>query len=269
MSIRSLPWAAGKAAGAPSGVGRWVANLLAGHGRDWYAEPYAGQLGVLLQRKRASVEMVSDVDRRWYDWFMALRDHPDALAERLRATPMQSRLHFEEALEITASPEADRVVRGAATAVLAMSGWHLESFRYSCNGITEWPDVLMLADRLRTVSFWHCPAAEAIERLLAKSLRTRGDALCYMDPPYPATTNKYGWEFTTADAEALEVQAQALADNGWRVAVSCSPGGFPTLEDRWHVEDFDAPAFMGSIAPGQRRTERLVMSWAPVPTLFG
>ena len=137
MSIRSLPWAAGKAAGAPSGVGRWIANLLAGHGRDWYAEPYAGQLGVMLQRTRASVEMASDVDRRWFDWFMALRDHPDALAERLRATPMQSRLHFEEALEITASPEADRVARGAATAVLAVSGWHLESFRYSCNGITE------------------------------------------------------------------------------------------------------------------------------------
>ena len=222
----------------------------------------------MLQRKRASVEIASDVDRRWFDWFMALRDHPDDLAERLRATPMQSRLHFEEALEVTANPETDRVVRGAATAVLAMSGWHLESFRYSGSG-TEWPDVLMLADRLRTVSFWHCPATETIERLLAKSLRTRGDALCYLDPPYPSTTNKYGEPFTVDDAATLEAQAQALADGGWRVAVSCAPGGFPTLEEAWHVEDFDAPAFMGSIAPGQRRTERLVMSWPPVPTLFG
>ena len=41
IALRNLPWVAGKSAGAPTGVGRWVAQHLAAHGRDTYVEPYA------------------------------------------------------------------------------------------------------------------------------------------------------------------------------------------------------------------------------------
>ena len=268
MSVRALPWAAGKSAGARSGVGRGIADLLVGHGSDWYVEPFAGMLGVMLQRKRASVEIAADVDGRWYDWWLAVRDHPEALAERLRATPTRSRRHFIDAKALVESTDGDLVERAAAVAVFAMSGWHWDSFRYVGSG-TDWPDVMMLADRLRTVSFWHHSAAVTLERLAAKSLRTAPDGLIYCDPPYPNTANKYGTAFTEADAEALEMQLVGLVDLGWKVAVSCAPGGFPGLEDSegWHVEDFDAPAFMGSIHR-QRRTERLVLSWAPERTLW-
>lgn len=227
--LRGLPWAAGKGAGAPSGVGRWVASCLAEVGRDMYAECYGGQIGVLLQRKRAGIEIVSDADRRVFDWWLAVRDHGDELRARLDATPCYSRLHLEEAKTTLADADSGLVERAAALAVLAFTAWHQTTFRYTGNA-TRWPDIGLLADRLRLVGLWHCPATEMLDRLASRSIANQPDALVYADPPYPGTTDPYSGTFTAADAAENETQLLALAERGWHVAVSCAPGSFPKLE---------------------------------------
>ena len=259
--MRSLPWVAGKGSGAPSGVGRWVADRLAGRGSDLYVEPFAGMCGVLLQRPKAREEIVSDVDQRIFDWWTAVRDHPDVLEQRLAATPMRSRLHLEEAHRVVADPSADVVQRAAAVSVLCIGAWKMEQYRYVSSQTAGWPDVVALSERLRRVSLWHCSAAQTLDRVSGRSLQNSQNALVYCDPPYPGTTNAYCEEFTHNDAEDLSTELLAMADKGWDIAVSTAPDTFPELERHCFTLEFDTAAFLGSNREGKRRTEVLIVSW--------
>ena len=231
---RTLRWVAGKSGGAPQGTGRWVAGLLEDRGGDLYAEPFAGMLGVLLQRRRAGVECVSDADGRVLAWWRAVRDEPEALRRRLSATPICSRGHLLEAEVLVADCEQS--------------------------------DVMRMAARLRAVALWHCDASEAMERLSRRSLGSTPAALMYCDPPYPGTKDVYVSEFSEADGAVFEAMALAMAEAGWDVAVSCAPGNFPDLAARWTVNRRDVPAMLGP--QGRRREEVLLTSWTPDGTLF-
>ena len=211
--LRSLPWHAGKGAGAPSGIGRWVAGLLAGRGKQTYAEPFAGMLGVLLQRPRAHEEVASDVDGRLLAWWRAVRDEPDALTARLAATPLFSKPHLDEAHVVAPDAEQSDVVRAAALAVICMTAWNGSTYRYVSPSTRGWPTVPDLARRLQLVSIWGCSAAETIERLTGRSLATRASSLAYCDPPYPGTSDKYGG-FDAAAAADFEVAAARARRGG-------------------------------------------------------
>ena len=266
--MRSLPWVAGKGAGAPSGIGRWVAGQLAGRGSDLYVEPFAGMCGVLLQRPQAREEIASDVDRRLLDWWVAVRDHPEDLTRRLAATPLRSREHLVEAHEIIQNPDADVVGRAAAVAVMCLSAWKMEQYRYVATQTAGWPDVMVLCDRLRRVSLWHCSAAETLDRLSGRSLKSSRRSLIYCDPPYPGTTNAYCEQFTDHDANDLSSLLVSLIDKGWDVALSTTPDTFHLLEERCSVLGFDAASFLGSNRKGKRRQEALLVSWKPQGDLW-
>ncbi len=61
------------------GTGRWIANLLPNVPGHTYCEPFAGMLGGLLQRERASREIINDLNGDIANFWRVLRDRPAEL----------------------------------------------------------------------------------------------------------------------------------------------------------------------------------------------
>ena len=100
--LKGLIWAGGKSSWG-IGSGRWVARQLP-H-RRVYIEPFAGMLGVLLQRPPARREMVSDLDGRIINWWRVVRDQGPALEKLLDNTPGWSAAEFQVACEAETDPD--------------------------------------------------------------------------------------------------------------------------------------------------------------------
>lgn len=88
----TLPYLGGKSIRANSGLGAWIVSLLPPPSSgQTYIEPFAGMLGVLLQRTPAGTEIVSDADGRIIAFWRELRDNTDAFAERVGRDLVASR----------------------------------------------------------------------------------------------------------------------------------------------------------------------------------
>jgi len=256
----AIRWLGGKSAapGNNRGTGRWVASLLPR--ARIYVEPFAGMLGVLLQREPAPIEIVNDLDRQVANWWRVVRDHPAELGELLDSTPDWSRPHFEEAVGLL---DCDDPVRRAWACTVI---WSLNFFRarnlaptamFSDTWLTlRSARVAQLAARIRSVRIETRDAVELIEMAGQNE-----DALLYCDPPYHSssvgTCERYGAD---VDRDAmLAVVREAKA----RVAISGYPGdGWDELG--WHREDRDS--FAVGVFPGARaspRTECLWMNFEP------
>ena len=97
---RALGWVGGKSFYGTHGTGRWITSLLPPAEATYtYVEPYSGMLGVLLQRRPAKREIVSDLDDDLINWWTVVRDKPDALGELLEWTPSWSSALFAEACQ--------------------------------------------------------------------------------------------------------------------------------------------------------------------------
>ena len=103
--LQALGWVGGKSAYSSTGTGGWIAGLLPPPGvRGGYIEPFAGMLGVLLQRNPASREIVSDLDGDLINWWRAVRDYPAQLGDLLDFTPGWSAALFAEAAAVINQP---------------------------------------------------------------------------------------------------------------------------------------------------------------------
>ena len=60
-----------------NGAGPWIAKMLPY--RRMYVEPFAGMLGVLLQREKSRIELVNDRDGMISAFWECIRDYPDKL----------------------------------------------------------------------------------------------------------------------------------------------------------------------------------------------
>ena len=95
---RALGWIGGKSFYGTHRTGRWINSLLPPPEATYtYVEPYAGMLGLLLQRRPAKREIVSDLDADLINWWTVVRDRPEELAELLEWTPGWSSDLFAEA----------------------------------------------------------------------------------------------------------------------------------------------------------------------------
>ena len=106
---RALGWIGGKSFYGTHKTGRWIAGLLPPPEATYtYVEPYAGMLGILLQRRPAKREIVSDLDADLINWWTVVRDEPEALAELLEWTPGWSSDLFAEACHNLDDPDPVR-----------------------------------------------------------------------------------------------------------------------------------------------------------------
>ena len=256
MSLSAMSWMGGKSDGQGNQqrTGAWITSLLPHDTAVTYVEPFAGMLGVLLQRPKSAFEIVNDLDGMVVNWWRCVRDEPDEMTRLLTMTP-NSRDEFYRARDsVAAGGTGIRkaldfticVMQGMAHAPSGGWGQH-----YQPRGALAWrrgldERIAALADRMRDVAIENRPAEELIERLA-----TIQEAVVYVDPPYPtATHGMYGADIVDRDrlAEGLKAMVGRAAVSGYndewdhlgwerheRATVRVSPGktGEKRVEVLW------------------------------------
>ena len=274
--LHGLPWIGGKSSAyRVAGLNRWItAHLPPPEKNHVYIEPFAGMLGVLLNRKAARLELVNDADRAVVNWWRVVRHRPGKLAGMLMATPMSRVEHSaaKKAAERYAAAYEGRDIpkRGAldwalvwTTAVACSVGGKPGSWgrTFKIGGRVK-PNrhvlaaemVPRLADRLRHVQLECGDALEIIGRAGEDP-----DGLIYADPPYRTVPSLYAAE---VDQDALE---HALIAARCKVAVSGYPGDRPILEAAgWRRYELDIQTNGGGPqAELPERTECLWLNYTP------
>lgn len=198
-----------------------------------YCEPYAGSAAVLLNRDPSPVETYNDIDGDVSNFFKVLRDHKDALVEKIGLSPF-SREEFYYSVSKNPSRVMDEIERArmfyvrarqartglAQTASLGRWANCKKTSRSGMSGVvSRWlgaiEDLPQIAMRLMRVQIENRPATEIIR------LYDDKNTLFYCDPPYihNSRTDKkaYGYEMT--DAEHRELSFTLLRCKG-KVAIS-------------------------------------------------
>ena len=187
--IQALPYFGGKSVMGTNCAGRIIARLLPA--RPVYVEPFGGMCGVLLQRKPAQVEIVNDREPLIYNWWVVLRDRPDALSHKLLHTP-HSRRAYERSVEFVSRirngslaldiPDVEAACHVATVLSQGMShslgrpgGW----IRAFVRGPRGRVPVAPLTMRMSKVVLENTDAVALLRRT-----EPRRDTMIYVDPPY-------------------------------------------------------------------------------------
>ena len=239
-----------------------------------YVEPFAGMLGVLLQRPRAAVEIANDADENIVTWWRAVRDDPDGLARLVACTPW-SRVEFHAARARVADPETPFLERAAAVHTvlrqsmlpgLNKSNTWLRSTAMSANirrsAFKDADEIALLAQRIHRVQLECMDGVRLLEQI-------SGDehAVVYVDPPYRNDTGTSDNSPYGADADYDALDAALRAQRG-RVAISGYGHDWDALgwERREHRSYFAGPTLNADTS----RTEVLWCNFATdrQPTLL-
>ena len=188
--LQGLKYYGGKSAGANSGTGAWIASLLPYTKQSCYIEPFAGMLGVLLQRPPTNVEIANDINGDIVHWWLTVRNSPKEFAEAVYWTP-QSRTVFENFRDQLAAGALEGIERAVALHVLltqsfnacpnSRSAWAVRYNYNSCINARRNPTdhFLQLRERICNVRLENTCALKLIDRT-----RTIPEAVLYLDPPY-------------------------------------------------------------------------------------
>lgn len=262
MKLRGLPYYGGKNVLNP--VGQWVAQHLP-YSR-MYVEPFAGMLGVLLQRKASAVEIVNDTDHNLVNWWRHVRDKPADLKHLVMNTPrsreeysVQQRLLREGNLSNLRRALAYHVVLSQSRASSANEGGWQTSYARGFDGNRAVEDSLyLLSKRLRGVQIENRDAVDLLDRI-----KEYDDAVVYCDPPY-SKSNVTAYGNFTFDRERFGGSVTKLAG---KVAVSGKEDEWDSLG--WHKVSMKRPTW---VADGEKKvvfSESLWMNYEPiVTTLF-
>ena len=190
MKLYALQWVGGKSgfAGAKS-AGKWIASMLPKDRNVCYVEPFAGMLGVLLQRTKSKKEIVNDLDELVVNWWGVVRDEPHQLANLLQNTP-RSRVVYERCMKLMVSPNTDNITRAWSFTVAvsqayggkvgAVFGLDLNiDAGNQRNGNSLAGMVNSLKHRIQDVQLECKCACKLVEQI-----STREHVVAYLDPPY-------------------------------------------------------------------------------------
>lgn len=218
--MKTLSYHGGKSTGNPAG--KWIAGMLPWEYNTTYVEPFAGMLGILLQRKPVRCEIVNDLNRDIINWWNQVRTNADEMARLIALTPL-SRDEFKQAYALLKSGKGSDIERAHALYVVIQ-----QSLIHGINGVAWAPnlsstpsnrwtgvEVAPLAERLRDVQLECRDALVILERVSVCK-----DAVVYCDPPYRTTEcDVYGKESKGTDwkrmAELLQAQQGRVAVSGY------------------------------------------------------
>lgn len=214
----ALGYYGGKSFLSRNGTGQWIAALLPQELDHTYVEPFAGMLGILLQRREARHEIVNDLNDRLINWWRVVRDLPQEFEHLVRHTP-HSRSEFERSLQhLDDGSDLERAI--AFHTVIQqgiLSGDNKASFalRRSSGIRTVWDAgrVHTLAARLRNVQIECRDAVQVLEDMAETKHST-----IYIDPPYAGScTTPYRMGLESIDLERL---GEAMCRQQGKVAIS-------------------------------------------------
>lgn len=161
-----------------------------------YAEPFAGGLGVLMQRRPARVEIAADLDGDVVNFWRILRDRPRDLVDAILATP-----YARETWEAAYTKTDDPLQRALNLYVISWQQHHgckggqASGFRNppAVPGDRDPRDQWRRADhlyaasrRLQGVEILHADALDII-------VHGDADTTLYIDPPYVQATRGERW----------------------------------------------------------------------------
>ena len=222
----ALSWPGGKSSGSPTGINRWVRSLLPP--TKFYAEPFAGMLGVLLARRSSEsmVEVVNDLDGRVINWWRVVRDRPAELAEWLRFTP-HSRAQLDDSVRLVNCAAGSALERAGHMTVILFQSYSMSSATLStskswsvetkASGASHRWDYV--PDRVREIAARvHDVRLESMDAVLFVDKYGQSSAnLLYVDPPYEHVGEKYYAESVNFDdlETALRGCAARVALSGY------------------------------------------------------
>lgn len=266
-------WAGGKSGRGPKPTGRWVAALLLPpHSKHTYCEPFAGCLGVLLQRKPAQLEIINDADRAIVNWWRTVRHQPDLLARSVATTPY-ARYEHQQSVRI-AQEMADSFagkelpeegdLQWAAAWVNAVDNsiggrppgpkcvWQASYKRAKRPWLTLPDRIAPLAHRLGDVLLEQAEdGVDVLHRTADAS-----DIMIYADPPYRESDDPY-----TVKVDQQRLDEALLAQHG-AVAVSGYPQDRPALDAAgWLRHELDTTLATGGHLNAAKRPPRKECLW--------
>jgi len=213
--------------GGKTNVADQIVALLPDH--EYYVEPFAGSLAVLLAKPAARMEVVNDLDSRLMIFWRVLRERPDELIRACALTPHSRTEHqASRSLDDCGDLETARRVwvwlSQSRTGTLKKTGWRFFVDPHgSSTGMPGYLDgyverMAAVAERLHAVSLECRPAVELIEAYGAHA-----DSLIYADPPYLAEVRagrNYGTEMASVEehrelAEALNACTATVVLSGY------------------------------------------------------
>ena len=118
-----------------------------------YLEPFAGSLGVLLNKPRAHIETVNDLDGNVVNFFRVLRDHPEDLMQKLALTPY-SRGEYLLSYENTEDP-IEKARRFAVRCWMSFGSYNRYKSGFKCGQQAKSPNPAK-AMGTAPVYYFHC-----------------------------------------------------------------------------------------------------------------
>ena len=243
-------------------LNKWINNII-GYDTDvCYIEPFAGMLGVLMNRPKAKIEIVNDTNGFIVQFWKALRDHQAEMQHKIMCTPISRQL-FAEACTKMGEGTTDNVVADAVVLYTVVS----QSIHHGIDAKLDYEfgvkyksthDVYkikpaQLLDMCRRIERVQIENNDA-NRLLEKTVDNH-KTIVYCDPPYlTADVRHYGkFEF---DAEKF---SELVRQHKGRIYIS----GY---NDEWDHLGFARHEFntMFSDMYTSQSTRRTEVLWANV-----
>lgn len=199
MTVKSMYYMGGKGYGGQ--IGRWICSLIPTNTK-MYVEPFAGMLGVLLQRKISPIEWANDLDKRIFLWWKVVRDNPNELIQLLEKTPY-SQSEFDRA-SIEIEFEKEEIRQALNITVLLWQGFlHCLSQKNNwISTINNFKDpskrISLISKRIKNIVLFNCDCTTILEKTSKFD-----DILIYCDPPYFSTKTGFKYSENKMDIEKI------------------------------------------------------------------
>ena len=224
FELRGLPIPGAKAVTSKFGKNVWIRSHLPVLKYASYIEPFAGMLGVLLQREPAYLEIVNDIDSHIINWWRWVREKPRKFNRYLEYTPW-SRKQFLIAKErlLVEKGYSDSFQDAIDYTVLVMQSVHRRpragfgiSYQQQRDAVTGWRSNLdrrlgLISKRIKNVVLECRDATEILQRTADIP-----NTLIYADPPYHTAD---AGNYTENEIDVGTLTELLLAQKGW-VAIS-------------------------------------------------
>lgn len=276
--LTALPWPGGKSAAAPRQLNAWIHDLLPKAPNVCYIEPFAGMCGLLLARKQSWIEIVNDTNQALVNWWLTVREQPQALGRRMAHTPSSRMLYGRAARACTAHALHYRDKDIPDDGDLEWAADWMTAITQRVGSLPplvgdpglSWKRTLMpdrptagprISTRVEMISQLgnrmidvQIECKDAVD--LLRDVADKSYTVIYADPPYPGVNGYYG---AVVDQAALD---EALLAQRGRVAVSGYPGDRQRLEDAgWDRHTFSTYQSMAGRLGEVERPRRQECLW--------
>lgn len=259
--LYGLPYFGGKsgATGSPQ-YGKWIAGLLPQS--QFYMEPFAGMLGVLLQKQKCKCEIVNDLDGLIYSFWKCVRDHPKEFYYKMANMP-QCRRTYMDAVETREKYWRDDNVPilevACAVTIILMHGY---------GGMLDGNSFIMRENRRNKTQEFTRKLKRLNERLIDVRLenmdvlqlldkyKTHDNSVIYCDPPYPGSL-KNGEDYNKKLSSISDFCDLVKAQKG-KVAISGYGDDFDKLD--WFRSEMKGHVTSGLNADG-KYSDRVEVLW--------